>query len=161
MNVMGIDPGLSMTGWGVINVFSRDSISLITYGCVKTKPHVELKERLKEIHQSLRAIISEHKPEVIAIEELFFSKEARTVAAVSQARGAILVAAAIENIAVFEYNPRRVKIALTGYGSADKNQIQHMVKTFLRLQEIPKPDDAADALAMAICHAHTFNSLKM
>lgn len=144
-----------MTGWGVVNARTRESISLIAYGCIKTKPSETLTERLKTIHLTVKGLIAEHHPDEMAIEELFFSKEARTVAYVGQARGAIIVAAAMSNLPVNEYNPRLIKMALTGYGSADKSQMQHMVKTFLRLKEIPRPDDAADALAMAICHLHT------
>ncbi|OGS17367.1 MAG: crossover junction endodeoxyribonuclease RuvC [Elusimicrobia bacterium RIFOXYA2_FULL_50_26] len=158
MIVLGVDPGLSLTGWGLVQTGSGDNVALLNYGCIKTKPSQKLGERLKEVHNCLRTVIQRYTPEILAIEELFFSKEARTVAAVCQARGVILLSAALENLPVCEYNPRHVKIALTGYGSADKNQIQQMVKTFLKLTEIPKPDDAADALAIAICHAHTSRS---
>jgi len=146
---------LSMTGWGAVRASTRDSISLLAYGCIKTKPSETLTERLKTIHLTLKGLIEEHHPDEMAIEELFFAKEARTVASVGQARGAILIAAAMTNLPVHEYNPRRIKLALTGYGSADKSQMQKMVQAFLRLKEIPRPDDAADALAMAICHLHT------
>jgi crossover junction endodeoxyribonuclease RuvC len=155
MIVLGVDPGLSMTGWGAVRASTRDSISLLAYGCIKTKPSETLTERLKTIHLTLKGLIEEHHPDEMAIEELFFAKEARTVASVGQARGAILIAAAMTNLPVHEYNPRRIKLALTGYGSADKSQMQKMVQAFLRLKEIPRPDDAADALAMAICHLHT------
>jgi len=154
MVILGVDPGLSLTGWGVLNEQSG-TLTMAEYGCVRTKPKDALPERLKIIYATLSAVIRKYSPSAVAVEELFFSKEARTVAAVSQARGVILLAAANENIPVFEYNPRHVKIALTGYGSADKNQMQQMVKTFLRLKEIPTPDDSADALAIAICHSHT------
>ncbi len=146
---------MSMTGWGAVRASTRDSISLLAYGCIKTKPSETLTERLKTIHLTLKGLIEEHHPDEMAIEELFFAKEARTVASVGQARGAILIAAAMTNLPVHEYNPRRIKLALTGYGSADKSQMQKMVQAFLRLKEIPRPDDAADALAMAICHLHT------
>lgn len=154
MIILGVDPGLSLTGWGVITTSGTRSVSLLEYGCIKTTPASSLTERLKIIHQTLHEIIARHRPEVMAIEELFFSKEARTVAAVCQARGVILLAAAQMNLPVSEYNPRHVKISLTGYGSADKNQIQQMVRMLLALKEIPKPDDSADALAIAICHSH-------
>ncbi len=155
MIVLGVDPGLSMTGWGVVKAEGRDRLSLVEYGCVKTTPEQPLIERLKTIHLTLRQIIRKHQPREMAIEELFFAKEARTVASVGQARGALLVAAALEDLPVFEYNPRHIKMSLTGYGSADKHQMQHMVKAFLCLKDIPRPDDAADAVAMAICHIHT------
>lgn len=144
-----------MTGWGAVRASTRDSISLLAYGCIKTKPSETLTERLKTIHLTLKGLIEEYHPDEMAIEELFFAKEARTVASVGQARGAILIAAALTNLPVNEYNPRRIKMALTGYGAADKSQMQKMVQAFLRLKEIPRPDDAADALAMAICHLHT------
>jgi crossover junction endodeoxyribonuclease RuvC len=153
--ILGIDPGLSLTGWGVVLKENNEKLSLVEYGCIKTKPSLSLVERLKDIHLSLQEIINRHSPDEMAIEELFFAKEARTVAAVGQARGAILVAAARENLPVFEYNPRHIKKALTGYGSADKSQIQNMVKMLLALKQVPKPDDSADALAIAICHLNT------
>jgi len=155
MIVLGVDPGLSLTGWGFVSSPDRNALSLVCYGCIKTASGTNLIERLKIINHTLRGLIREHKPECMAIEELFFAKEARTVASVGQARGAILMAAADENLPVFEYNPRKVKIAVTGYGSADKNQIQQMMKTMFRLKEIPKPDDAADAIAIAVTHMQT------
>lgn len=155
MIILGVDPGLSLTGWGLVRSSGTGALSMVAYGCIMTKPSEPITDRLANIHLSIRNIIQEHHPDEMAIEELFFAKEARTVASVGQARGAILVAATLEKIPVFEYNPRRIKMALTGYGSADKSQMQKMVKTVLRLAEIPKPDDAADALAMAVCHLNT------
>ncbi|MCB4792707.1 MAG: crossover junction endodeoxyribonuclease RuvC [Elusimicrobia bacterium] len=155
--VLGVDPGLSMTGWGVIIRGTNDRLVLKNYGCIKTKPSSPLIERLKNIYFTLNKVIEEYSPEVMAIEELFFSKEARTIASVGQARGAILITAGLKNLPVYEYNPRHVKMALTGYGSADKKQIQQMVKIILAMKEIPQPDDAADALALAICHINTSN----
>lgn len=155
MIILGIDPGLSLTGWGVIEASSRDKIKPVEYGCIKTMPPVCLMERLQMIHSSLQSIISSYKPEAVAVEELFFLKASKSVAYVGQARGAVLLTVSMNKIPLFEYNPRCVKIALTGYGSADKHQMQYMVKTFLKLKEIPQPDDAADALAMAICHINT------
>jgi crossover junction endodeoxyribonuclease RuvC len=157
MIVLGIDPGLSLTGWGVIEALSRDKITLIQYGCIKTMPPAPLIERLQIVHNKLQSIINIYNPEVVAIEELFFLKAAKSIASVGQSRGAITLTVSMNKIPLFEYNPRCVKMALTGYGSADKHQMQQMVKTFLKLKEIPKPDDAADALAMAICH---INSIK-
>jgi crossover junction endodeoxyribonuclease RuvC len=155
MVVLGVDPGLAGTGWGVITVGERRMLRLERYGCIDTKAATPLVDRLKQIFVDLTAVIDEFSPELMAVEELFFMKRSTAVAAVGQARGAILLAAALKNVPVFEYNPRTVKIALTGYGSADKQQIQHMVKAVLKLPEIPRPDHAADALAMAICHLHT------
>ncbi|MCA6070878.1 MAG: crossover junction endodeoxyribonuclease RuvC [Endomicrobium sp.] len=155
MIVLGIDPGLSLTGWGIVDAFSRDKINPIQYGCIKTMPSTPLIERLQRVHTEIQTIINKYKPEAVAIEEIFFLKAARSVASVGQSRGAIVLTISINKLPLFEYNPRTVKIALTGYGSADKHQMQRMVKTFLKLKEIPRPDDAADALAMAICHVNT------
>ncbi|MCX5782193.1 MAG: crossover junction endodeoxyribonuclease RuvC [Elusimicrobia bacterium] len=155
MIILGVDPGLALTGWGLVKAIDKNRVFLVDYGCIKTKPAQTLSERLKFIYQDLTNIIQAYKPNAFALEELFFSKEARTVAAVSQARGVVLLSAALSKIPLYEYNPRHVKIALTGYGSADKAQIQQMVKTLLGMKEIPKPDDAADALAIAICHLNT------
>ncbi len=128
---------------------------MMSYGCIKTKPTQSLTERLTNVHLAIVGLIRENHPEEMAIEEIFFSKEARTVASVGQARGAILVAAGVERLPVYEYNPRSIKMAMTGFGSADKNQMQKMVKTILHLKDIPQPDDAADALAIAMCHINT------
>ncbi|MDR1926983.1 MAG: crossover junction endodeoxyribonuclease RuvC [Endomicrobium sp.] len=155
MIILGIDPGLSLTGWGVIEAFSRDEVNPIHYGCIKTMPADSLIERLRCVHTKLQVIINKYKPDAVAVEELFFFKTAKSIAAVGQSRGAIVLTVSINNLPLFEYNPKIIKVALTGYGSADKHQMQHMVKIFLRLKEIPKPDDAADALAMAICHVNT------
>jgi crossover junction endodeoxyribonuclease RuvC len=155
MIVLGIDPGLSLTGCGIVEALSRDKISLVQYGCIKTMPPAPLIERLQIVHDELQSVIDKYKPDVVAIEELFFLKAAKSVASVGQSRGAIVLTVSMNKIPLFEYNPRCVKMALTGYGSADKHQMQHMIKTFLKLKEIPKPDDSADALAMAICHINT------
>ncbi|MDR1259901.1 MAG: crossover junction endodeoxyribonuclease RuvC [Endomicrobium sp.] len=156
MIVLGVDPGLSFTGWGIVETFSsRNKINIVKYGCIKTTSHISLVQRLSIINTELQYIIDTYRPEVVAIEELFFLKAAKSVAAVGQARGAIVLTIALNKVHLFEYNPKLVKIALTGYGSANKHQIQYMIKTLLKLNEIPKPDDAADALAVAICHINT------
>lgn len=160
MIVLGIDPGLSLTGWGVISAQTRDKIIPLQYGCIRTKPAETLSERLHNINMELQGLINTYKPEVAAIEQLFFLKKSAAVALVGQARGAIVLTVAQNKIPLFEYNPRHVKMSLTGYGSADKHQMQHMVKTLLRLKEIPKPDDAADALAIAMCHVNTHKYLR-
>jgi crossover junction endodeoxyribonuclease RuvC len=157
MIILGIDPGISLTGWGVVEAFSRDEINPLHYGCIKTMPSIPLIQRLQTINTELQSVIDKYKPGVAAIEELFFFKVTKSIAAVGQARGAIILTASLNKIPLFEYNPKSVKIALTGYGSADKYQMQRIVKTFLRLKEIPKPDDAADALAIAVCHINTIN----
>ena len=158
MIVLGVDPGLSMCGWGVVSRSGRNLLSMLDYGCIKTSPAITLPMRLRAISEALNSLIEKYAPQVMAVEELFFSKEARTVAAVAQARGVILLSASSHGLPVCEYNPRHVKISLTGYGSAEKQQIQHMVKAMLGLPTIPKPDDAADALAIAITHFNTAES---
>lgn len=158
MVVLGVDPGLSMCGWGVVGRSGRNLLSMLDYGCITTGPSMPLPTRLCAIHETLTALIEKYAPQVMAVEELFFCKQARTVAAVAQARGVILQVAGSRGLPVHEYNPRHVKIALTGYGSAEKQQIQHMVKAMLGLPTIPKPDDAADALAIAITHLNTGES---
>jgi crossover junction endodeoxyribonuclease RuvC len=157
MIILGIDPGLSLTGWGVLEAFSRDKINLLQYGCIKTMSSSPLIQRLQTINTELQSVIDKYKPGVVAIEELFFLKVTKSIAAVGQTRGAIILTASLNKIPLFEYNPKSVKTALTGYGSANKHQMQRIVKTFLRLKEIPKPDDAADALAIAMCHINTIN----
>ncbi|MDR1400960.1 MAG: crossover junction endodeoxyribonuclease RuvC [Endomicrobium sp.] len=152
MIVLGIDPGLSVTGWGVVETFSRDKIDLIEYGCIKTTHSVPLIQRLQSINIDLQFIISKYKPNAVAIEELFFLKASKSIVSLGQARGAIILTTSLNKIPLFEYNPRLVKVAVTGYGSAGKCQIQYMVKILLRLKNIPTPDDAADALAIAMCH---------
>ena len=155
MIILGVDPGTATTGYGIINKEGQKH-TLIKYGCVLTPAKTPLCDRLDAIFDELSEIIDEFKPEHIAVEELFFAAKSQTAIAVGQARGVILLAGKKKGLSVHEYTPLEVKMALTGYGRADKNQIQQMVKTLLGLKDIPKPDDAADALAIAICHANTF-----
>jgi crossover junction endodeoxyribonuclease RuvC len=155
MIILGVDPGTATTGYGIIRKEGQRH-SLIKYGCILTPAKTPLSDRLVSIFDELSEIIDEYKPEQIAVEELFFAANSKTAIAVGQARGVILLAGKKKGLPVFEYTPLEVKMALTGYGRADKNQIQQMVKTLISLGEIPKPDDAADALAIAICHANTF-----
>jgi crossover junction endodeoxyribonuclease RuvC len=155
MIVLGIDPGISLVGWGIIEALSRDKFNFIQYGCIRTMSHLLLTERLYNIYTELQFIINKYNPEAVAVEELFFSKTAKSIAAVGHSRGAIILTISMNKLPFFEYNPRLVKMALTGYGVASKYQVQYMVKTFLKLKKIPKPDDAADALAIAICHINT------
>jgi crossover junction endodeoxyribonuclease RuvC len=155
MRVLGIDPGISLTGWGIIEIADKNVLLPISYGCIETFPKQTLSERLTFINKELQSVIDNYKPQIAAMEELFFLKSAKSVAAVGQARGAIVLTLSFNKLPLFEYNPRAVKIALTGFGSADKYQMQHMIKTILKLKEIPKPDDVADALAIAVCHINT------
>lgn len=157
MIILGIDPGTAATGFGVINKLQATSYKLqaIEYGCIKTTPNLTTAERLKVLHNQLNLLIKKHKPDMVAVEDIFFFKNLKTAVKVSQARGVILLTAAKLKIPIFECTPLQVKQAITSYGRAEKIQVQKMVKTLLNLKEIPKPDDAADALAVAICCAHT------
>ena len=153
MKVLGIDPGVAQTGWAVLETGPRGGdAGLIASGLLKTYPATELPARLESLHASLRELISTHKPETLAIEELFFMKIARSVAATSYARAVILLAASQHRCPVAEYNPRTVKISLTGNGNALKPQMQKMVQAILKLEKPPQPDDVADAMAIGLCH---------
>ncbi len=151
IKILGIDPGTATTGWGIISEEKKEP-KLEVYGCIETSKHKTTVERLKEIASDLEEIIEKYKPDEVAVEDLFFFKNLKTAIKVAQARGVLLLIPGRKNIPVFEYTPLQVKQALTGYGRAEKSQIQWMVKEILKLSEIPKPDDAADALAVAICH---------
>lgn len=154
MIILGVDPGTATTGYGLIKKEGQ-KFMIIDYGCILTPAKVPLPDRVEQIFDELTEIIKKKKPNQIAVEELLFAKNTKTAISVAQARGGILLAAKKAGVPVFEYTPLQVKMALTGYGQADKRQIQSMVKSLLNLDEIPKPDDAADALAIAICHAQT------
>ena len=156
--VLGVDPGLATTGWGIVERKGLE-LRLICFGTITSAARQELSERLRLIRSDLQKIIDEYRPVVLAIEELYFAKFAVSIAATAQARGVILVTAAEAGIPVVEYNPRAVKMAMTGFGSADKGQMQAMVQRFFRLQEPPRPDDAADAVAIALCHLQTCRQL--
>jgi len=148
--ILGIDPGVADTGYGVIEV-KNNKLKMIEYGSIKTSKLQRLPERLVEIEKQLVEIIKKNKPVKIGIEKLFFCKNVTTAFSVGQARGVVLLTAQKYNLSILEFTPLQVKQAVTGYGQADKRQIQQMVKTLLKLKDIPKPDDAADALAIAIC----------
>lgn len=150
MVVMGVDPGTATTGYGV--VAQADGLHLVACGVISTSAGMPLAERLLTIHRQLTALIAQHRPEAVAVEELFFSKNVRTAISVSQARGVVLLTAAQAGVPVFEYKPGEVKQAVTGYGGADKAQMQEMVRLLLNLDQAPQPDDAADAVAIALCH---------
>lgn len=151
--ILGIDPGLADTGYGLL--IKEEELKYLTHGCIKTKAGLAMADRLKKIYQELKSIIKKYSPEVIAVEKLFFCKNVKTALDVGQARGVILLTASQATLQLEEYTPLQVKQAVVGYGKADKQQIQAMVKTILRLKKIPEPDDAADALAIAICCAHS------
>lgn len=149
MRILGIDPGIGRTGWGVIDVKSGKA-KAISFGCIETSPKKEATERLKEIYEQTEIIIKKHKPDVLAIEELFFNTNAKTAFLVGQARGVILLCGCQKELKIYIYTPLQVKIAVAGYGRAEKTQVGKMVKTVLNLKEIPKPDDTSDALAVAL-----------
>ena len=155
MIIVGFDPGLATLGYGVISVDKRSKAEMIDYGIVSTPKEENLAVRLAMLEKGVKQIIETFKPDEIAIEELFFAKNVKTGIAVAHARGVILLTAIKECGKIYEYTPLQIKQALTGYGRAEKNQIQQMVKTMLKLKGIPRPDDAADALAVALCHAQT------
>lgn len=147
--ILGIDPGIADTGWGVIEKQGQ-KITMLDCGSISTPAKTEFIERLNTLHQELSAIIKKYKPEAVSVEELFFCKNVKTALVVGQARGVVLMTIAQNNLPIFEFTPLQVKQALTSYGKADKKQVGAMVKVMLNLKSIPKPDDAADALAIAI-----------
>ncbi|HNW09115.1 MAG TPA: crossover junction endodeoxyribonuclease RuvC [bacterium] len=148
--ILGIDPGLADTGYGIISE-EKGKITLLTCGSIKTPARVPLTKRLEIIARELKKIIKDYQPDKAGIEQLFFCNNAKTAIAVGQARGVALLIISQHKIPLFEYTPLQVKQAVTGYGQADKKQIQQMVKLILNLETVPKPDDAADAVAIAIC----------
>lgn len=152
MRILGIDPGTGRLGFGVIDVDGL-RVSLVDAGVITTPAHTPHDERLEDIFDSLTDIIKQTRPEVVSIEKLFFSKNITTAMTVSEARGVALLVARRARLPIAEYTPNQIKQTLTGYGNADKKQMQEMVKLQLRLKEVPKPDDAADALAAAITHS--------
>jgi len=153
MIILGIDPGTATTGFGVIDCIT-DQLSLLDYGCIETAKHIPLSERLNQISKDLDEIINYWKPGEVAIEELFFSKNVKTAMHVAHARGAIMQKLSSKGFNINEYKPQNIKESVCGYGRADKQQVQKMVQFILQMEEIPRPDDAADALAVAICHYH-------
>jgi crossover junction endodeoxyribonuclease RuvC len=155
MLVIGIDPGTATTGYGLVQERQDGSLQVVDYGAILTPAHTPLSERLLELHRQLNDILLLHRPESAAVERLFFQKNVRTALNVGQARGVALLALAQAGLRVAEYTPLEVKQAVVGYGAADKNQVQQMVRALLALEDIPRPDDAADALAIAICHLHS------
>lgn len=150
MKILGVDPGYGRLGWGVI-----DGEKMVGSGCIETRPGAEEK-RLEQLFRELGELIRKHRPEALAVEKLFWFKNQTTVFGVAQSRGAVLLAAAQVKLPVFSYTPLQIKQAVTGYGRADKNQVQQMVKIILKLKSIPKPDDAADALAAALTHLSSY-----
>ncbi len=157
MRIIGIDPGYAIVGFGVLE-YNKARFSVVEYGAVTTPADMDFNQRLCEIYSDLCYIFDKYKPDFLSIERLYFTSNQKTAIAVAQARGVTLLAAKQRGIEIFEYTPLQVKQSVTGYGKAVKKQVQEMTKRILDLDEIPKPDDTADALAMAICHAHSYNS---
>lgn len=180
MIILGLDPGTAITGYGIIKIkrmpriirakrglvrgqkskikSENDEIRLINYGCITTKPDFNTAERLLILAKELKKIIKKYKPDLMGVEDIFFFKNLKTAIRVSEARGVILLAGEEAKLQIFEYTPLQVKQAVVGYGRAEKRQVQEMVKILLKLKDIPKPDDVADALAVAICCGHSVNS---
>lgn len=161
MIVIGIDPGTATTGYGIIEDDHAGNIHALAYGVIATSPELPAEERLKQIYNQLNEIIILHRPESGAVEKLFFKRNVTNAITVGQARGVILLSMVNLGVEVFEYFPTEVKSAVTGYGGAEKQQIQAMVKALLGLEDKPKPDDAADALAIAICHLNSISMQKL
>ena len=158
MIILGIDPGYAIVGYGVLE-YKNNHFRTIDYGAVTTEAGMNFNRRLEIIYDELTALMEKYKPDAMSVEKVFYNSNAKTVIDVSQARGVIMLAAQKNKIPVFEYTPLQVKQSVVGYGRAEKKQIQEMIKRILFLEKVPKPDDTADALAMAICHAHTSGSV--
>ncbi len=154
MIILGIDPGLATMGYGVVS-YDGAKVNPVDYGTIQTPAKVPLPRRLVMLYEGVEELIDRHKPDDVALEELFFSKNVTTGIAVGHARGAVIVALRRYTESLYEYTPMQIKQAVVGYGKADKHQVQQMVRVLLGLREVPRPDDAADALAIAICHAHS------
>lgn len=161
MLAIGIDPGTATTGYGLVQRTEPGDLIAVHWGVILTPADMPASERLANIYQALTDILHEHRPQSAAVESLFFQKNVRTAMSVGQARGVVLLALQQAGIPSSDYNPNQVKQAVTGYGAADKRQMQHMVQTLLSLKDLPKPDDAADALAIAICHLNTQRTQQM
>jgi crossover junction endodeoxyribonuclease RuvC len=154
MLVLGIDPGLAITGYGLV-AGDGSELEPIAHGVLRTPANTPIPDRLCQLHAALLALLAQYRPDAAAVEELFFSTNARTAIMVGEARGVALLALAQAGLPISEYTPLQVKQSVTGYGQADKRQVQEMVRLLLNLGDIPRPDDAADALAVAVCHLHS------
>ncbi len=150
LTVLGIDPGLGRLGYGLVRR-RRGELTLNSFGVIETPKHLPVGQRLKAIHRQLRGLIKTHRPHRMAVEKLFFSKNVKTALVVSEARGVVLLAAAETNTPLYEFSPQAVKLSVAGYGQADKHQVQRMIQAQFRLKRPPSPDDAADAIALAVC----------
>ena len=153
MRVLGIDPGYAIVGYGVVDCVGT-RFSTVSYGAITTEAGIPFPKRLESIHNDMLSIIDMYKPDALAIERLYFNTNTTTAIDVAQARGVIVLAAQMRNLEIGEYTPLQVKQSVTGYGRAEKHQVMEMVKSLLGLKTVPKPDDTADALALAVCHGH-------
>lgn len=158
MRILGIDPGYAIVGYGVLD-YRSNHFGIVDFGAITTPAGMSFGRRLEIIYDEMQDLIEKTDPEVMAIEKLFYNTNAKTVIDVGQARGVLLLAAQKNHLPVYEYTPLQVKQSVVGYGRAEKKQVQEMTRIMLHLDKVPKPDDTADALAMAICHAHTSGSL--
>ena len=158
MRILGIDPGYAIVGYGVVD-YRSNHFGIVDFGAITTPAGMDFGRRLEIIYDEMQVLIKKTKPEAMAIEKLFYNTNAKTVIDVGQARGVLLLAAQKNHLPVYEYTPLQVKQSVVGYGRAEKKQVQEMTRIMLHLDKVPKPDDTADALAMAICHAHTSGSL--
>lgn len=156
MIILGIDPGYAIVGYGVLE-YKNNKFKVIEYGAITTDASMDMFDRFKSIYDDICEVMERTKPDFMAIEELFFNSNQKTAINVAQARGVILLAAMNRGIQIFEYTPLQVKQAVAGYGRAEKKQVQQMVRLLLGLKEVPRPDDTADAVAIAICHGHSYN----
>jgi crossover junction endodeoxyribonuclease RuvC len=155
LRILGIDPGIAIVGFGFIDKQGSKLVP-VQYGCIQTNANTDSSVRLEEIYDTIQQLIEKYKPDTFAIEKLFFNKNVTTALTVAQARGVLILAATQKGLPIAEYTPLQVKQAVVGYGRAEKKQVQEMVRMFLHLSSVPKPDDVADALAIAICHAHSY-----
>lgn len=160
MRILGIDPGIAIMGYGVLD-YEGNRFKVVDYGAVITSNKDSMPKRLEILYNSLEDIIKQYRPDAVAFEELFFNQNSKTAIIVGQARGVAVLCAQKNGIDIYEYTPLQVKQAVVGYGRAEKKQIQQMVKVILNLKEIPKPDDTADAIAIAICHGHSSHAGEM
>ncbi|MDE5768071.1 MAG: crossover junction endodeoxyribonuclease RuvC [Oscillospiraceae bacterium] len=153
MRILGVDPGYAIVGFGIVD-YAGANFAPIDYGAILTQAHTPFTQRLCDIDTDIREVFRRYEPDCMAIEKLYFTSNQKTAIDVAQARGILILAAAKKKIPVYEYTPLQVKMAVVGYGKAEKKQVMEMTKNILKLEQIPKPDDAADALAIAICHGH-------
>ena len=157
MRILGIDPGYAIVGYGILD-YSNTKFKVVDFGAITTPAGMDFNKRLELIYDQMMLLFTKYNPEAMAIEKLFYNTNAKTVIDVAQARGVIMLSAQKNNVPTFEYTPLQVKQSVVGYGRAEKKQVQEMTKIILHLESVPKPDDTADALAMAVCHAHTGSS---